>query len=87
MADRIDCFIMTEQLTWYHANKLGIGDKISALDMVFAEVRPYIAISKKSQHIAEPLNFMKKLNAALDEVLTDGTYEKVQMKYGVKILQ
>jgi ABC-type amino acid transport substrate-binding protein len=84
---RIDCAIMTEQLTWYYANKLGFGEDILALDMIFAEVHMYFAMSKKSPKIADPQSFMEKLNAALNEVLADGTYEELQEEYGVTTLQ
>lgn len=87
MLNRFDCLISTEQITWYHINVLGFSGDIVALDKAITENKTYLALSKKSKNIPDPLKFIDTLNNALDTVLTDGTHKKIQKKYQVRSLQ
>ena len=71
MLDRIDCFIGTELLTWYHANELGIAEHLVSLETPIAEHNVFIAVRKETKNIADPQGFVEKISAALDEVLAD----------------
>lgn len=81
IAERIDCLIGTKNLTWYRANELGLAGQLVALDQPINEVSVYFAISKHTKNIAAPPAFMGAMNNALESVKSDGTYEKIQMKY------
>lgn len=87
LADRFDCMVTTELLTWYHINKLGIADDIAVLDNPVSEARTYYAVSRKTKNISNPREFISKMNSALKEVLSDGTYEKYKKKYKLKSLK
>lgn len=87
MVERIDCFISTEQLTWYYANELGVAKDLVALETPIAEHSVFPAISKYAKNIVDPQEFIQKMNTALDEVLSDGTYEQLQKQYKVTSLK
>jgi polar amino acid transport system substrate-binding protein len=87
MSDRIDCFIGTEHLAWYHAHQLGIAENIMTTGDQISEINTYIAISKKSRKIANPAQFMTQINAAIDSVITDGTQEEFLKKYKITSLK
>ncbi len=87
IAKRFDCLIAGEQITWYHANKLGIAQEITLLDKPISESITYIAISKKSQNIPNYELFMENLNQALYSIISDGTYKAIQQQYGVRTLK
>jgi len=87
MAERVDCLISSEQLTWYYANELGVAKDLVALETPIAKHSVYSAISKYAKNIVDPQEFIQKMNAALDEVLSDGTYEQLQKQYKVTSLQ
>ena len=42
MSERIDCLIATEQLTWYHANELGIATNPAALETPIAAISVFL---------------------------------------------
>ena len=63
MSERIDCLIATEQLTWYHANELGIATNPAALETPIAAISVFFAISRYTKNIADPQAFMKDMNA------------------------
>ena len=84
--ERLDCIIATEQLSWYYINKLGFKGKIVALDNNIAENRTFLAISKRSKNFSNPIQFMKKINMAINSVLSDGTHERLLRKYKVRDL-
>ncbi|MGD9209619.1 MAG: transporter substrate-binding domain-containing protein [Desulfobacteraceae bacterium] len=87
MKDRIDCFIGTELLTLYRANMLGLAEHIVFLETPIAEHRVFSAISKHAKNIADPQTFIKKMDAALDEIQSDGTYDKLWKRYKVTTLK
>ena len=79
MSNRIDCLVGTENLTWHHAHKLGIDDKIVSLPLALAEVSAYVALSKKTKHIKDPQAFMDTMDAALESLISDGTYKALPL--------
>ena len=85
-AGRVDCIIGTELVTWYYANELGLAEDLAALETPLAEHSVFSAISKNTKNISNPQEFIEKMAAALDEVLSDGTYEELQKKYKVTSL-
>jgi polar amino acid transport system substrate-binding protein len=79
---RIDCYISNFHIAHYTINKLGLKDKIVALPEPFIPKKGvYFAISKKGKGISDKAGFMKKFNAALEEIHADGTYQKIVDKY------
>lgn len=87
MAERVDCLISTEQLTWYHANELGVANALVSLETPIAEHSVFSVISKNTKNIVNPQEFMQKMSVALDEMLSDGTYKQLQEKYKVTSLE
>jgi len=87
MAGRVDCIIGTEQLTWYHANRLGVAKELAALETPIDVVTVFSAISTRSKNIPDPQEFIKKMDAALNEIMSDGTYKALQEKYHVTSLK
>ena len=84
MADRIDCMISTEQLTWFFIKKRNLTDDIVALEKAIDRNVTYIAISKKTKNILDTHTIMRKLNAAHTVIQNDGTYEQLLRKYGLR---
>ena len=87
MADRIDCFIGTELLTWYRANKLEVAEYLEALKTPVSELSVFFAVTQHTKNIADPQAFIEKMSAALDEVLADGTSDKLKTQYKVTSLK
>ena len=88
MQDRFDCFITSDNLVRYYANKMGITGQISHLNKVIAMNYTHFAISRKSKSIINKSDFMNKINKALKDIHNDGTYEKIQNKYfGTKSME
>ena len=84
---RVDCILTTEQLTWYHANELGIAGQITALDPPLSSHSVFIAVSKNTKNINDVDDFMRRINAAFNTVVSDGTYMQLQKRYKVISLQ
>lgn len=87
LAARVDCLITTEQLTWYHANALGIAQNIVALDKQVADLRVYFAVSKFTKNITSPEALIERMDAALKEMLSDGTHTRLQKKHQITSLE
>ena len=87
MLDRIDCFIGTELLTWYRANDLGIAEHFVSLETPIGEHNVLFAVRKHSKNIANPQAFIEKMSAAIDEVVSDGTSDKLKKRYKVTPLK
>lgn len=83
MAGRVDCIIGTENLTWYHAHKLGIAENLVALHRPVAEYSVFVGVSQFTKNIRDPEAFLKKIDAALREIQSDGTYENFERQYKV----
>lgn len=84
MADRVDCMISTDQLTWFFLNKRNLTDDIVALEKAIDRNVTYIAISKKTKNILDTHTLMRKLNAAHTVIQNDGTYKQLLRKYGLR---
>ena len=87
MAKRIDCFVAGEQLTWYHASRLDIADDVMALKKIISKSLTYIGVSKNTPNIADPQGFMEKIDLALTAIFADGTYDRIQQRYGIKTVR
>lgn len=83
MRGRLDGFIATEHVTWYHANSLGIAENLVALENQVSKIKAFFAISKYAEQISDPFKFMEKMNAAFNEIVWDGTYETILKKHGM----
>lgn len=81
---KIDCFMMTEQMTWFFAQRLGVEKQISMLDFYVDEVKSYIAVSKKSPHIKNPKAFLNSVDQAFNSIKADGTYDRLLNKYKIQ---
>ena len=84
---RLECLISTEQLTWYYADKLGISEEITDLELPISSHSVFFTVSKYSKNIANPHDFINKINTAFDEVVSEGAYEQLQEKYKVVSLK
>ncbi len=81
-AGRIDCFISSPQIAMFYINNLGFQEKIKSLpNFVVPEKGTYLALSKNGKNIKDKDDFIKKINAAMKEIIADGTYDKIQNKY------
>lgn len=87
MAERVDCIIGTEQLTWYHAHKLGVAGNLVALKMPVSAYCAFYAVGRFAKNVGAPEAFIKKMDAALRKILSDGTYAKFERQYKVTSLQ
>ncbi len=78
VAGRINLWIINEVIGIHLAKKAGLDEKIESIFEVVSE-QMYIAFSKNT-----PDAIIEKWQKVLDEIKSDGTYEKVFKKYGVK---
>lgn len=78
VAGRIDLWIINEVIGIHLAKKAGLADKIEPVFEVVSK-QMYIAFSKNT-----PNSVIKKWQKVLDEIKSDGTYNKIFDKYGVK---
>lgn len=83
MAGRIDCLVATENITWYHAHRLGITGHIETLEPPLNIISVYFAISKQTNTLKNPQRFMESMNQALDAIIADGTSEKIMISYNL----
>ena len=81
IAGRVDCVIGTEQATSYHANELGISRDIEVLKTPISEISAFFGISKHTKNIVAPRSFMEDMNEMFNELISDGTYEKIMRQY------
>jgi polar amino acid transport system substrate-binding protein len=68
---------------YWEAKKLGLEDKIKILDYNIKNKAYYITVSKNSNNIKNPNEFLDKIDACLREIKYNGTYENILARYGI----
>jgi len=80
-AGRVDAVIGVVETMLYYADELGVSDRVMAESVPIDGNRPgYLALSKASPAATDPA-FQKRLSAAIQSVMTDGTYRRILEKY------
>lgn len=80
---RIDIIPNSKETFLWRAKELGISDKIKVLDFTLAVKPYYVTVSKASQNIDRPLQFMGQIDQCLVKLHENGEYEKILDKYGL----
>lgn len=80
---RIDCFLGTEQSTWYTATRLGIHEDIVPLEQVINEIRAFTVLSKAAVTPDVAEEFIQAMDTALEGMYLDGTHRAIQERYHV----
>jgi polar amino acid transport system substrate-binding protein len=82
VSGRMDCYVSNYHVALYNIRKLGFHGQIVPLAEPLAPKKgTFMAISKNGKNIPNKEEFMKKFNATLKEIHTDGTLEKITDKY------
>lgn len=76
MADSKDTF-------YWEAKKLGVEKKIKVLDYSIKNKAYYIALSKHSNNIKKPKEFLAKTDACLRDIKQSGKYQEILAQYGI----
>lgn len=74
---RIDGAIADEHTGAWEIQQLGLGDAITATDVVVSDDAAEVAFSKRSND----LNFVRAYATALQELVSDGSYQRIVRRY------
>ena len=80
---RIDITANSRETLLWRIKGLGLSDKIRVLDFELATKPYFIAVSKNSQAIAEPAQFIEQFDNCLLQLKQNGTYAKMAASYGL----
>ena len=80
---RFEIMADSKHTFYWEAKKLGISDKVKVLDYSIKNKAYYITVSKNSNNIKKPNEFLDKIDACLREIKYNGTYEKILARYGI----
>lgn len=81
-AGRIDCVLGHHDLMLYTLKKLNLSDHIVPLPIPVEERKSaYLIFSRNGKNIADKNAFVNKYNTVLEEMMRDGTYQKINDKY------
>jgi polar amino acid transport system substrate-binding protein len=71
-----------ETFLW-RAKQLGISDKITVHDIVFAKKDYFVTVSKLSKNIAQPRKLLNNIDSCIRELKLNGTYRVTSEQYGI----
>ena len=81
LENRVDCFVGSENLVWLTAKNIDVSDRIVKIGDPIAKNYSHLAITKNSKKIPDCTKFMAKIDSALNDIINDGTYRKISIKY------
>ena len=74
-----------ETLQW-RIKSLGLTEQIRVLDYSLADKPYYVAVSKNSNRITDPQQFISQIDACIIELKQNGFYQRIAEEYGVQLL-
>jgi len=78
---RFDAYVSNIIVTRYHANKMGVPDKIVALPKEIKKGHGAFFVISKAGKITNKKKMLEKINETLKAMAKDGTYKRIINKY------
>ena len=80
---RFEIMADSKHTFYWEAQKLGISDKVKVLDYNIKNKAYYLTVSKQTENIKEPEEFLAKTDVCLREIKQNGMYHKILARYGI----
>jgi polar amino acid transport system substrate-binding protein len=68
---------------YWQAKKQGVADKVKVLDYNIKNKAYYLTVSKRSNNIKNPKEFLAKIDLCLQDIKQNGEYKIILSKYGI----
>ena len=81
LRDRINVFVESAPVFWYHANNLGVTDQVAEIGSVSKPEPCYIAFSPRLENAAE---LVKKFDQGVKRLQQNNQLQSIAKKYGLK---
>jgi polar amino acid transport system substrate-binding protein len=80
---RFEIMADSKHTLFWEAKKLGVEDQIKILDYNIKNKSYYITVSKRSNNIEQPLEFLAKIDSCIRDIKKNGQYNVILARYGI----